>query len=436
MVKNIILILFLSIGFIGQSQSKKTTKCAQSFVNGLEKRSYKKNYKQLADTMTNLISYKEFKGMMERIILSNGEIISKELVSKQKVEENSIFSYKLIYSKKNPLIMRLSYDGENNVIGMFFRAANRKVGYVEPSVYGKSSLRERELSLSTPHGNLKSILTLPDNNGNNPVVILVHGSGPNDMDETVGNNKMFYDLTLGLVDSGIGTFRYNKRTRTYGNKFSDSSTLYSEVIEDVLEAVRLLKQQKGVDTNRIYVLGHSLGGMSAPLIAKYQNDLAGIIMMGSPCRGLWESMPMQYRYLKENTSQPITEEMIAGAEAASNKIAKGEFSDSTDKRELYGLSSRYWEYLRNYDVSTTCKGLDLPILILQGERDYQVNMDDFNCFKEKLSANKNIRLTVISGANHLFVYGKAKSIPAEYEKSGNVDLMAIQEITNWIKEGI
>jgi dipeptidyl aminopeptidase/acylaminoacyl peptidase len=295
---------------------------------------------------------------------------------------------------------------------------------------------ERELSLSTPHGNLKSILTLPDNERNNPVVILVHGSGPNDMDETVGNNKMFYDLTLGLVDSGIGTFRYNKRTRTYGSKFSDTSTLYSEVIEDVLETVRLLKQQKGVDTNRIYVLGHSLGGMSAPLIAKYQKCLAGIIMMGAPCRGFWEGFPIQYRYLKENTSQPITEDMIVDVQKASIRIAKGEFSDTTNKSELLGLSAAYWEYLRNYDVSKTCKNLDLPIMILQGERDYQVNMDDFNCFKEKLSTQGNIKFVIIPGSNHLFIYGKTKSVPAEYEKPGNVDLKAIQTITNWIKEGL
>jgi len=436
MIKKVILFVLLGSFALGHSQPKKTIKCAESFVKGLENRSYNKNYNQFADTLKSIMYFNDFMSLMERIVLSKGEIVRKQVILKEKVKGVSSIFYKLNYEHKDSLIIKLYYNEEDKLIGMRFSPANKQVDYMEPTKYGNTAYLERELSLNTPHGKLKSFLTLPDKIGSSPVVILVHGSGPNDMDESVGNNKMFYDLTLGLIDSGIGTFRYNKRTLTYGSLFSDTATLYSEVIEDVLEAVRLLKKQEGVDTTRIYVLGHSLGAMSAPAIAMLQNDLAGIIMMGSPCRGLWKSVPMQLEYLKEHTSQEITDKNIAEAKKVSSIIELGNYSSSTPKEELFGLSSYYWDALKSNSPSETAFELALPIYVLQGERDYQVNMKDYLCLKDKLSTKKNIKMEVIQGLNHLFVKGTEKSVPAEYENPGNVDLVVIQKIARWIKEGI
>ena len=130
----------------------------------------------------------------------------------------------------------------------------------------------KELNLPVPamDGELPGILTLPTGDGPFPAVVLVHGSGPNDMDETIGNVKPFRDLAEGLAAKGVAVYRYDKRTYTLGMKMAENhqGTLMEETVDDAVAAVQLLAQQDQIDASRIYVLGHSLGGNAIPMIDK------------------------------------------------------------------------------------------------------------------------------------------------------------------------
>lgn len=111
--------------------------------------------------------------------------------------------------------------------------------------------------------------TFPKEGKNFPIVILVHGSGPHDMDETIGPNKPFKDLAEGLASKGVATLRYYKRTKRYPNEVMKEPeiNIYNEVVDDALEAIKLAAAHDKLDEKKLFVLGHSLGGMLAPKIA-------------------------------------------------------------------------------------------------------------------------------------------------------------------------
>ena len=123
-----------------------------------------------------------------------------------------------------------------------------------------------------------------------PAVLLVQGSGPTDMDETVGNNKPFLDISQALAEKGIAVLRYDKRTKVYGKKMlkegAGNITVEDEVIEDAILAANILKNDERIDAKKVYLLGHSLGGMLAPRIDSQGGDFAGIIICAGSLRTL------------------------------------------------------------------------------------------------------------------------------------------------------
>ncbi len=126
---------------------------------------------------------------------------------------------------------------------------------------------------------LPGTLSLPLGNGPFPAVVLVHGSGPNDRDETIGPNKPFRDLAHGLASRGTAVLRYEKRTKQHPILMSltrSSVTVKEETIDDAVAAVEVLRNHNKIVPNRIFVLGHSLGGMLIPRIAKAEAGIAGL----------------------------------------------------------------------------------------------------------------------------------------------------------------
>ena len=136
---------------------------------------------------------------------------------------------------------------------------------------------------------------MPDGAGPFPAVVLVHGSGPSDRDETVGKTKLFADLAAGLTDHGIASLRYDKRTLVYGEQLTNDLTLDDEVITDAIAAVHVLQARP--DVARVVVVGHSLGGMLAPEIAARAGHVAAVAMLAPPARPPLVMGRDQLRYL-------------------------------------------------------------------------------------------------------------------------------------------
>ncbi len=101
---------------------------------------------------------------------------------------------------------------------------------------------------------------------------------------------------------------------------------------------------------------------------------------------------------------------------------------------ILGVPVKYWIDLKNYNPVETVKKLNIPVLILQGERDYQVTLDDFNGWKRELSSLNNFEFKLYPKLNHLFMEGEGKSTPEEYNKEGHIPEYVIKDIADWINK--
>lgn len=312
-----------------------------------------------------------------------------------------------------------------------------KVEYRIPPYVHKESFEEESVFLNKAgEWQLRGILTVPKGDGPFPAVVLVHGSGPHDEDETIGPNKPFKDLAWGLASRGIAVLRYQKRTKVYGVKIAkmDNLTVKEEAIDDALAGVEVLRQSRKIASGEIFVLGHSLGGTIVPRIGKADPGIAGFIVMAGSARPFEEVIMDQITYIA--SLSPMTDEKKSEIEKIKKQIAQirklGPSTRSSASALILGAPASYWLDLRNYKPAVTARSLKRPILILQGGRDYQVTEADFKIWKDKLSSRTGVTFRFYPDLNHLFMTGTGKATPTEYEKPGTVAESVVADISNWI----
>src|ERR1041385_4968976 len=179
------------------------------------------------------------------------------------------------------------FDQEKRVAGLFFASAKKVFNYAPPAYVKPDAFREKETNVGTGEWTLPATLTIPVGAGPFPAVVLVHGSGPNDRDETIGANKPFKDLALGLAAKGIAVLRFDKRTKVHGAKLDlQSFGLDDESVDDAVAAVELLASDPSIDAAHVFVLGHSLGGTFAPRIATRSKKVAGVALLAGATRSI------------------------------------------------------------------------------------------------------------------------------------------------------
>ncbi len=269
-------------------------------------------------------------------------------------------------------------------------------------------------------------------------VVLVHGSGPNDMDETVYETKPFRDIAYGLADRGVAVLRYDKRTKAYGEKMSqmDLSTLtvYEETIEDAVLAAELMKEE---GYERVFVAGHSLGGMLAPRIAKAAGDAVdGIIILAGSPRTLTEIQIDQNEAIiaamtDENQIEQARKIVDAELEKYQGVMEWDEERLKTDT--VFVIPGYYVKDLITNDTKKIAPELNIPILILQGEADFQVYADrDFKLWQELLG--EKARYELYPNLSHLFTYiENPTGTVSDYEKPAVVAPKVIDDIAAFVK---
>jgi dienelactone hydrolase len=266
---------------------------------------------------------------------------------------------------------------------------------------------------------------------------LVHGSGPNDRDESIGPNKPFKDLAWGLATRGIAVLRYDKRTTVYPKAFLDPEnpfTVREESVDDAVAAVGLLRRTPRIDAAQVYVLGHSLGGMLIPRIGVRLPEAAGFIILAGATRGV-DAILDQIRYIAalDGTWSEEEHKQYSEYQEAAAKIKRLTPEDRLGRQAYMGAFAAYWLDLQDYDPPREARRLQRPLLILQGERDYQVTTEDFRNWKSALEGTAGVSFKLYSALNHLFMAGKGKSSPAEYQRMGNVNQRVIEDIAAWIR---
>ena len=334
------------------------------------------------------------------------------------------------------LDVQFAFDSAGRISGMTFRpAAGATVPYTLPTYASAAAYVETPITVGTAEWALPATLTMPAGTTPVPAVVLVHGSGPNDRDETVGGSKPFRDLAVGLASRGIAVLRYDKRSRVHAGKMAGLNfTVRQEVIEDVLEAVKAVRAQPRIDGARVFVLGHSLGGMLVPRIAASDATIAGAIVMAGPARPLEEAIVAQVRYLAaaDGATSPEEQQGIERATALAESVRSLKPEDATTDRTISGAPASYWLDLRGYDAPSAAKQMKAPLLILQGDRDFQVTPEDFARWKAALGSRRDVTFHSYPALNHLFIAGTGPSLPAEYQVPGHVAEDVVRDIAAWI----
>ena len=339
---------------------------------------------------------------------------------------NSIVTIPVKFTNQN-INFRIVINASGLVSGIFQLPGG--VTWQRPEYSKPDSFKEREVTVGEGEWKLPGTLTAPNGSGPFPAAVLVHGTGPNDRDETVGGAKVFKDLAEGLASRGIAVLRYEKRTKQYGSRVAGikNLTVEEETVEDAVQALAVLRSLPGIDGKKVFVIGHSLGGYVGPRIAAQDGKLAGIVVMAGNVRPMEDLLVEQVQYLG-GTGVPL-----ANAKALQAKVKKLESGDD-DAPAIGGVPAAYWLDLKGYDPAAEAKKAGLPMLILQGERDYQVTMTDFGLWKGAVGSAKGVVMKSYPALNHLFVAGEGKSLPAEYNKPGHVAAAVIEDIAAFIKQ--
>jgi pimeloyl-ACP methyl ester carboxylesterase len=301
-----------------------------------------------------------------------------------------------------------------------------------PPYADASRYHEVAVEVTTPgRAALPATLTLP--NASAPVagVVLVHGSGPSDRDETVQANRPFRDLALGLATRGIAVLRYEKRT--YGSnlaRLTDASTFDEETTDDAVAAAQLLLRTQTIDPMRVFVVGHSQGAMAAPRIAAREPKLRGLVMLAPPARPLEDLILDQNRYLAE--LRPAAKTRLAEIEAQVERLKAPTLASEKPTTIVLGAPVSWWRSLHEYSPVAQLQQLAKPTLIVQGERDYQVTNTDLALWQAAVSGEAWASVRELPALNHLLEAGSGRPTPAEYARAGHVDESAVSAIADWI----
>jgi len=291
---------------------------------------------------------------------------------------------------------------------------------------------------------LRGLLTLPDDVAKPvPAVVFVHGSGASNMDEKVGELTPFKDLAEGLAAHGIASVRYDKRSFAYGRKMlkEKNITVKEETIEDAVRATQLLRKDARIDRNRIFIVGHSMGAMLAPRIDAQGGNYCGLILMaGSPYK-LEEIMLRQNEQAVSGLNKLL--QMIAGRQIKKlQKTFDGlyELSDEEAKKRKFagGTTLYYFKEMGEHAAPGYLKRLQKPLLILQGEKDFQATAaEDFAGYQTLLEGRDNVSFKLYPGLNHAFVPALSDDINKarkEYATERHIGEEVIGDIARWILE--
>jgi dienelactone hydrolase len=334
--------------------------------------------------------------------------------------------------------MRVAFDSDHKIAGFAFQPPKPPVDYKAPDYVKPDAFKESEVALNAGgEWPLTGTLSMPAGAGPFPAVVFVHGSGSHDRDESLGSNKPFRDLAGGLASRGVAVLRYDKRNFIHGPKIDVAKfTIQEEVLDDALAAVALLRQTPNIDPKRVYVLGHSLGGMVAPRLAATDSNIAGIILLAGAARPLEDVVIDQLNYISSlpgPNGEGAKELLLKMKEQLARVKDPKLLAEMPDSEKPLGMPAKYWISLRSLDPAPTAGKLNCRVLVLQADRDYQVTLEDFSLFEKALAGKPKATLKRFANLNHLFMEGTGKATPAEYEKTGHVAGEVIDTIADWLK---
>lgn len=312
---------------------------------------------------------------------------------------------------------------------------------------------------------LAGTLSLPEKDGNFPAVILISGSGPQNRDEELLGHKPFLILADHLTKNGIAVLRFDDRgTAESTGDFKTATSL--DFARDVEFAIKYLQTRKEINKNQIGLIGHSEGGIIAPMVAAKSKDINFIVLLaGTGIRGDQLLLLQQELIGKASgISDTVLQKVKAINKGAFEILLKSNNPDSLEieltsyikqaikdnpesekpagmseedyvKLQVNQLTSPWMNYFIKYDPAPILEKVKCPVLAINGEKDLQVpakvNLEAIEKALEK-GGNKNITTKELPNLNHLFQECET-GLPGEYATiEQTFSPIALAEISNWI----
>jgi len=402
----------------------------------IDNREYAKLYPSFTEEIKGQLSKEELVTLLEESFNNLSKLKGIESILPDKINGEEVYHVKVNYEKED-IPWLIVFDKDGLISKILFDATIEDESSSNVENDSNPLIEELAITIGTSPWELPGKLTLPKDERTTklPAVILVHGSGPSDMDETIGPNKVFKDIAHGLSEQGVVVLRYNKRNKVY--TMPESYTAQDLVIDDVLEAYKYLSSHPSIDTSRIFVAGHSLGGWLIPRIAKQLPDSAGFISLAGPTRIFTQTLNEQLDYLLslEINKSEQAQSALNMMKEQTNNLETGKLSDNAFEN-LLAHPKDFWIDLNGYIPADEYKAITQPLLVLQGEMDYQVSMKDFEAWKTTLSYRDDVTFKSYSRLTHLFMESDSKtelSTPSDYFVAAHVSHEVMKDITEWIK---
>lgn len=310
--------------------------------------------------------------------------------------------------------------------------------YVPPS-YADTNLRESPMVVGDDWP-LPGVVTCPADAERHPAVVMVGGSGGVNMDAAIGPNKPFRDIALGLSSRGICVLRYDKRKAAHRERVManvETLTIVDDTIDDAVMAIEVAKTHPLIDQKAIFVLGHSLGGYAIPRIAAKSTIPCGFIVMASTVRPLERMfVPQMQRFARIDGDVSAEEAAaIAEAEAAEVRVSQLRPGVRMDRMLLPGhLPVAYWLDLKANPATEYARRLTRPVLVLQGARDINVDIEELGGWRHYLGHNPFASYKGYPTLNHLFMVSDGKTGTEENLEPGNVAQEVIEDLAAWTRQ--
>ena len=352
-------------------------------------------YDILTPTVKKQFTEKDLKEAWNMIVADMGNFIELGEIS-EVIEGNNKTVYVILKYENIHIEVSYYYNESKKLEGIFFDYVTSEEEFVSNDYF-----EESEITFGKKENPIEGILTMPKDVKKPPVAILVHGSGHHDADETIGPNKPFRDIAHGLARQGIAVIRYKESSI---EKVMDKLTIQDDSLNDASQAIKYAQSCGKFNTDKIYLIGHSLGGMMAPKLAADNKEVDGIVSLGGSPRKLEDIVYDQNNILlKEDKS--VTEDIFK-AHMAEVKMAVDKIKNlkEASSEEILGYPASYWYSLNQIDIAGIAKSLDIPILIAQGSADFQVYADiDYKAWQELLEGKDNVTFRLYDNLNHLFM---------------------------------